>query len=174
MGLSQPHIPAAETAVIVGEQNMTVETPRWQYLLVRQSPLTATLRRRPCPHKSPWLLNNHHHSSDLSALRSTFCCHHSVRLVSYWFWFCWRHDLSCKCERCCVNASLVCLSQMPCRGTPVWKRDGRSILLHPAPWRERLPLKMPRYQWQTFQMCWLSCTYVCCANWNCTEGGFSH
>lgn len=85
MGLSQPHIPAAETTVIVGEQNMTVVGRRGgQYLLVRQSPLTATLTFAFLPHKSLLdSLNNHsyklHHSSDVSALRSTFCCHHSVR-----------------------------------------------------------------------------------------------
>lgn len=57
MGLGQPHTPAAETAVIVGEQSVTVVgRGGGRHLLVRQSPLTATPTFAFLfPQISPWL-----------------------------------------------------------------------------------------------------------------------
>ena len=59
VGLGQPHTPAAETAVIVGEQSVTVVGRRGgRHLLVRQSPLTATLTFAFLfPQISPWLFD---------------------------------------------------------------------------------------------------------------------
>lgn len=132
VGLGQPHIPAAETAVIVGEQNMTVVGCRGgQYLLVRQSPLTATLTFAfLVPQISPWLfeqpqLQTSSQLRRLSTEVNLLLSSQRTLLVSYWF--CWRCTWSCPCKRrdVCV-ASLVSPSS-GCRVvTPVRKRDDRT------------------------------------------------
>ena len=142
MGLGQPHTLAAETAVIVGEQNMTVVGRRGgRYLLVRQSPLTATITFAFLfPQISPWLFEQPQlqTSSQLRRLSTEVnLTLSSQRTLSVSYWHC-PPSVRFRClidivgallEPVLVNVEMYAWLHWWCPSsgcrvaTPVWKRD---------------------------------------------------